>query len=339
MNVIVQNDSMGFHRGEKAWKDFRFMIRRLVIAFASVSLLFYTSARAQDSGEVVRVDTELAAFEVTVADKDGNPVRNLKASDFQIFEDGIERPVDFFQPIKKHDSKRPLLIVFALDVSGSMTAQELAVLKSAMQDFAARLAEYDSYFALMTFAMEVDTLQTFTNQLDKLKKSFENLKRDQDGLSTHAYDAVDGAVRLVAKKAPKTIRNQFPKKAVIVITDGFPVGDIVGPDTVIERANAVETSVYSIILPSFSRLDRAKRPLMTPLEASGLIEKTGGKTLHASKSNFEALFNSLAEEITASYAVAFYPKDEAGNGNFREVRIVSKSGLTIKQNRRGYTLK
>jgi VWFA-related protein len=291
---------------------------------------------AQDN-DVIRVNTELASFEVTVTDKEGNPVRNLRPDDFKVFEDGVERKPDFFQPIKKEDNGRPLAIVFALDVSGSMTPEELDRLRVAMQSFLDRLRGYNSYLAITTFGMEVKTLQSFTNRPEKLEKTFVRLAGDLDGLSTHTYDAVDDAIRMLRKKSPPKIKDRIPKRAVIVITDGFPVGDIVSPSTVIERANSFETSVYSVILPSFSRLQANKNPLPTPLDASGLIERTGGRSFYATDKNFDDLFKSLAEELTASYAIAFYPNDShRQDGKFHEVRIESRRDLRIKQNRNGY---
>ena len=298
----------------------------------------FTAAYGQNNDDPIRIDTELAAFEVTVTDRSGNPVRDLKAGDFRLIEDGVERPIDFFQPIVKQDVGRPLSIVFALDVSGSMTPAEIERLKTAMQDFISRLADYNSYFAVVSFAMDVRTLQGFTNRPDRIARSFEKLKRDQNGLSTHAYDAVDESVRLLVRKGPKSIKDKLPKRAVILITDGFPVGDTVSPDTVIERANAGETSVYSVLLPSFSRLQRTKDPLLTPLEASGLMEKTGGKNFYATASNFEPLFRALAEDVTSSYAVAIYPSDDTITGRRREVRIESRSGLVVRQNRSFYVV-
>lgn len=293
---------------------------------------------AQDSDDVIRVDTELVPFEVTVTDRDGSPVRGLQSKDFKLYEDGKERPVEFFEPIKK-DMGRPLTIIFALDVSGSVTIDELGKLRDAMQSFTANLAEYDSYFAVMTFGTEVKTIQSFTNRRDKLEKTFNKLVREQDGGSTHAYDAVDDAIRLLKRKSPSSIKNKLVRRAVILITDGFPVGDTVSPKTVIERANEAETSVYSVILPSYSRMQRDKKPLLTLLEASGLLEKTGGRSFYAGEKNFEPLFKSLAEEITSSYVVAFYPKPEnRGDGKFHRVRIEAPKGFKIKQNREGYEI-
>lgn len=302
--------------------------------------LFTLPVSAQNSDDVIRIDTEIVSFEVTVTDNQGNPIRNLQAKDFRIFEDGIERKIDFFAPVKKQNTSRPLSLVFALDVSGSMTPPELARLRDALQSFVNRLADYETYFAVMTFGMEVKTLQSFTNRREKLEKTFDKLLREQEGLSTHAYDAVDDAVRLIKRKSPPSVRNQLPKRAVILITDGFPVGDTVSPKTVIERANDAETSIYSVLLPSFSRLQPDKKPLLTPLEASGLIEKTGGKSFYATNKDFESLFKSLAEEITSSYAIAFYPDEEkTKDGKFRQVRIETPAGFQVKQNRTGYQIK
>jgi Ca-activated chloride channel family protein len=313
---------------------------RLFKFICGVLFLCSATVYAQDSDDVIRVETELVPFEVTVTDKTGNPVRGLKAEDFRVFEDGVERPIDFFEPIKKTDASRPLSIVFALDVSGSMTLDELSRLRDALQTFVKRLADYNSYFAVMTFGMEVKTLQSFTNRPEKLEKTFEKLLREQEGLSTHAYDAVDDAIRLLRKKSPSAVKQKIPKRAVILITDGFPVGDTVSPKTVIERANEAETTVYTVLLPSFSRLQRDKKPLMTPLEASGLIEKTGGRTFYVTESSFDPLFKGLAEEITSSYVLAFYPDTgEQRSGKFRQIKIESRNGFEIKQNRAGYQSK
>ncbi len=306
--------------------------------FLAAGLLL--NANAQNDDGIIRIETDLVPFEVSVTDKDGNPVRGLDAKDFKIYEDGVERAIDFFQPLRKRDATRPLSIVFALDVSGSMTTEEMLKVRDAMQSFVKKLGDYNSYFAVTTFGMRVKKIQSFTNQPQKLEKSFEKILRDQEGLSTHAYDAVDYSIRMLRREAPRSIRDKMPKRAVILITDGFPVGDTVSPQTVIERANEAETTVYSVILPSFSRLQAGRKPLMTLLEASGLVEKTGGSTFYATPEGFEPLFNHLAEEITSSYLLAFYPKPEnRKSGKFHQVRIEVPEGFQVKQSRSGYEIK
>ncbi|HMQ03188.1 MAG TPA: VWA domain-containing protein [Pyrinomonadaceae bacterium] len=317
--------------------------RSLILkAFSAFSAAFVVSmcipeALAQSDKDVITVKTELVTFEVSVTDKDGRPVRGLGLEDFEIFEEDERRNADFFESVHSKDPARPLSLVLALDMSGSMTESELQRLKSALAGFSQRLAGGHSYFAITTFAMNVSTVQSFTNRKDRLESSILRLKRDRDGLSTHAYDAVDHGIRLLNTRGPVYSANRLAKRAIVLITDGFPVGDIVKPETVIERALESDISVYSLILPSYSRNQRSSKPILTPLEASGLIEQTRGRSFYATNDNFEPLFRALEEEIAGNYAIAFYPtRREGQKAEFRNVKIVSRKGFAVSQNRPGY---
>src|SRR6478735_4235974 len=102
MTDFIQNDGP---RSEA------FFYRVAAVIFA---LFLAAHSVAAQNDDVVRIDTELVSFEVTVTDKHGKLVPNLKKEDFRLLEDGVERPIDFFQPIKKTDERRPLTVVFAL---------------------------------------------------------------------------------------------------------------------------------------------------------------------------------------------------------------------------------
>jgi VWFA-related protein len=293
----------------------------------------------QEPDDVLRVETDLVPVDVTVMDKTGRPVKNLKASDFRLYDDGVERPIAFFNMERRGGDTRPIAVVFALDVSGSMSADELGRLRSAMQVFAEGLGDRTSLFAVMAFGMSARTIQGFTGDRQKLERAFDRLSREANGLSTHTFDAVDDAVRMLVKHAPRTRERQLIRRAVIVVTDGFPVGDTVSPSTVIERANAADVTVYTVTLPSFSRMlastDRA--PLPTPLDVSGLTEKTGGTNVYATQQNFDSLFKSIAEEVASTYVVAFYPPEEnRRDGKFHTLRVEGPDGLTLRQSRPGY---
>src|SRR5687767_3518303 len=93
---------------ENNQNDLPLFTRSLAAACLAVVSVFSGWSIAQENEEVIRVDTDLVAFDVAVNDKNGKPVTNLRAEDFRIFEDGIERRIDFFQPIKRHDESRPL---------------------------------------------------------------------------------------------------------------------------------------------------------------------------------------------------------------------------------------
>ncbi len=288
--------------------------------------------------DVVRIDTDLVTVDVVVRDAEGRPVRNLKQEDFKVFADGVEQPISFFQAEHRNGEPRPLALVFAVDISGSMTLDEMHKLRVALQSFSARLSDHSALFSVMAFGMKVKVLQKFTYDRNKLDRAFERIAREPNGLSTHTYDAVDDAIRQLVRQTPRTRERKLVKRAVVVITDGFPVGDTVSARTVIERANAAEVSVYVVTLPSYSRMMASTTAaLPTPLDVSGLAELTGGKSVYADENDYGPLFTALAEEVTAAYVIAFYPPEEKRrDGKFHGIKIVGPAGLVLQQNRPGY---
>jgi len=208
-----------------------------------------------------------------------------------------------------------------------------------MREFSQRLSEHPAVFAVMTFGMQVKTIQSFTSDREKLERAYERLAHEPNGMSTHTYDAVDDAVRMLVRHAPLVRQHQLMKRAVVVITDGFPVGDTVSPETVIERANAADTSVYVVTMPSYTRTLASAQvtPLPTPLDVSGLVEKTGGRSIYANEKDLGPLFRAIAEEVAAAYVLGFYPPEEKRNdGKFHTIRIEGPGGMTLRQSRPGY---
>jgi Ca-activated chloride channel family protein len=281
--------------------------------------------KEQEAEDVVRVDTDLVSVDVTAIDANGRPVRNLRQEDFKVYSDDVEQPISFFQIEKREGELRPLAIVFALDVSGSMTSEEIIRLRAALQSFSNHLASHPVVYAVTTFGMTVKRIQKFTSDPDKLDDSLGRIAKDApNGLSTHTYDAVDDAIRMLVRSAPRTREKRLMKRAVLVVTDGFPVGDTVSPKTVIERANAADVSVFVVTLPSYSHV-------------SGLAELTGGRNVYANEKDYAPLFRALAEEVSSAYVLAFYPPEEKRrDGKLHTIRVEGPRGLTLRQSRSEY---
>jgi Ca-activated chloride channel family protein len=294
-----------------------------------------------DDDDVLKIDTDLVLVDVRVTDAEGKPVRGLRPEDFKLYEDNEERPVAFLNVERHGGAERPVAVVFAVDISGSMTPEEMARLQTAMRAFSDKLSNRPASFALMSFGMSARILQNFTSDPRKLDHALDRLAHEANGLSTHTYDAVDDAVRLLRRDAPHTRDHRLMKRAVVVVTDGFPVGDTVAPSTVIERANEAEVSIYSVTLPSYSRLlasaSPERAPLPTPLDVSGLVDKTGGTNVYANEKDYEPLFRALAEEVTSTYVLAFYPPEEKRrDGRSHTIRVEAPRGLFVRQNRTNY---
>src|SRR6266542_6907220 len=293
----------------------------------------------QEPDDVAKIDTDLVSLDVVANDVEGRPIRSLRQEDFKLYVDGIEQPLSFFQVERRSGEPRPLAVVFALDISGSMTAEEMERLRSALSAFSAKLAGHPTLYAVMSFGMNVKVQQKFTSAADKLDRAFERIAREPNGLSTHTYDAVDDAIRLLVRHAPRTRERRLMKRAVLVVTDGFPVGDTVSARTVIERANAADASIYVVTLPSYSRVlaVSTQTPLPTPLDVSGLADLTGGRSVYVDENSYEPLFRALAEEVTSSYVLSFYPPEQKRrDGQFHSIRVDVPGGLTLRQSRPGF---
>src|SRR6266704_2864198 len=77
------------------------------------------SDRPQDQDDdVVRVSTDLVVVNVTVIDKDGNFLKGLKRTDFQILEDGVPQKTSTFSA-----EETPFAAAILLDTSGSMESR------------------------------------------------------------------------------------------------------------------------------------------------------------------------------------------------------------------------
>src|SRR5205085_12330365 len=114
---------------------------------------------------------------------------------------------------------------------------------------------------------------------------------------------------------------------------------VVSPDTVIERANAADTSVYVVTMPSYTHLLASTKmtPLPTPLDVTGLVDRTGGRSIYANEGDMGPLFRAIAEEVASAYVIGFYPPPEnRRDGKLHQVRIEGPAGLTLRQSRAGY---
>src|SRR5258708_5850762 len=131
----------------------------------------------QEPADVLRIDTDLVSVDVTATNLEGLPVRNLRQDDFKVYSDGAEQQVSFFNVERRDGEPRPLAIVFALDISGSMTAEEMERLRGALRSFSGQLSNHPVAYAVMVFGMHVKTLQRFTSEPDKLDRTFDRLAR------------------------------------------------------------------------------------------------------------------------------------------------------------------
>ena len=308
----------------------------LFLLLLGVSLVTWAQKNEKSPSQApatVRIDTDLVTLDVTVTDKNGNYVRDLQPEEFQVFEDGKPKKLDFFAVSDESTMSRPLAVVFALDSSGSLKLEETKMLRDSAMKFT-ELMRGDSVFAALAFNYKVKVLQGFTEDPRKLEKALAKVNHFEG--STRLYDALDQAITLLNKQAPRSRKNRPVRKAIIVISDGFDSASIIDRQELIRRAVAAGVTVYSITLPSYilSPTQSTER-VLTPLDATRVVAATGGRECAADVKDFSPIFKALAEEIRASYALAFYPENTDGKFHNLSVKI-TRSGMQLRISRTGY---
>src|SRR3954452_19207296 len=89
--------------------------RRVFLSIAAVLLaaaaLF---AQTKQGDETIKVETRLVSVPTVVSDHNGRYIPGLKKSDFKVFQDGTEQPVEFFAA-----TEEPINVALLIDTSQS----------------------------------------------------------------------------------------------------------------------------------------------------------------------------------------------------------------------------
>lgn len=189
-----------------------------ILLFISLTSLLAFSAFGQDKNDdVIRVDTQLVDVPVAVTSATGLPVKDLKASNFVVYEDGKKQEtVDF------STTAAPFEVALLLDTSGS-TRNDLALIQRAARDFIASLRPGDRV-SLICFKSQTKNNQAIAvpEILSMLTSDRTALGKAIDGLETSNgtpyYDAVLDVVEKVFRDKPT---EEFRgRRALVALTDG-----------------------------------------------------------------------------------------------------------------------
>lgn len=156
-----------------------------------------------DAGDVIRVDTTLVTLPVSVMDRDGKYIPNLRKEDFRLWEDGAEQTVAFFSAVDK-----PFSVVLMLDTSGS-TRFRIEEIQDAAITFVNQLRQ-DDRVMVVSFDDDIRVLTDFTNDRHQLRSA---IQRTRTGAGTRLYDAVDLVIN-------QQLGRVSGRKAVVLFTDG-----------------------------------------------------------------------------------------------------------------------
>ena len=294
---------------------FRIILFLLAVLCANVVVVV-----AQDD-DVIRTNTDLVVLNVTVTNKDGQYAKGLKASDFKVYEDGVEVKPDMIASFSLQES--PYAAVVLLDSSGSMEAR-FSLARSAAIRFLDGLRPED-VAAVYRFDSKVERVQEFSGGRDLAPMAYAIRAKGMTTLN----DAIVEASKTLADRTEV-------RKAIVVLSDGMDTFSKASSDKAVESALAIGASIYAVDMSSLEVGGSTGRQSSASLK--GFAEKTGGKFIATPGGPaLRDAFTGIADELGHQYTISYRPMNQKRDGKWRalEVKLVSHDDLTVRT-RKGY---
>jgi Ca-activated chloride channel family protein len=274
-----------------------------------------------------KAGVEVVTITAAVRDARGRVIKGLNRSDFQVFDNGVERDIRDFYP---GDASVSLAVL--LDISGSMAiGGNMDRARDAVRLALGELQSGRDEAALFTFDKELEQIRAFTTDLERITSV--NLAGKPWG-STSLYDALDATAKRVGARTNR-------HRAVLVITDGVDTGSRMTAQQVSAAASAIDVPVYLIVVANpVDNPDNEYRVIhadggFTPAATlADLSRWTGGDMAFVSGTQDSvAALRSLMGQLRHQYLITFEPGSQPG---WHPLEIRTRKKNLIVHARSGY---
>jgi VWFA-related protein len=326
-----------------------------MLSCAALVFAFVGGVSAQQPDEVITTDTSLVQLNVGVVDRQGNAIKTLSRNDFVIYEDGVQRPIQTFEP-----TDAPFSLVMLLDSSGSTIAFRQQIRQAAIR-FLDALGPEDRVAIVQFSGKGVKKLLGFSTDRGRIAYAIDLAVTTGAG-TTPLYDALKESLRELSREGKR-------RKAIVALTDGLDTEVQKGDRATVQKASNAEVStaikpeansqlnsvlsdadrqgvtIFPLALPSG---DPKNLPLPDPLITAMytaartrlelLANRTGGH-LHEVRrlDELAKIYPTIAAEMRSLYSIAYQPtKPGAHDGKWREIRIEVARADLVARTKPGY---
>ncbi|HKS30187.1 MAG TPA: VWA domain-containing protein [Pyrinomonadaceae bacterium] len=311
-------------------------------------------------GDTLRISTTLVTVPVSVLDRNGKYVPNLRKEDFRIYEEGQEQQVAYFASVEQ-----PFTVALVIDTSGS-TLSKLEEIHEAAINFVNQLRPDDTV-TVISFSDRVRVLCEPTTDRYTIQSA---IRRAQPGEGTKLYDAVDFVIN-------ERLNRIKGRKALVLFTDGV--------DTTSRRATFESTTrdaeeldalIYPILFDTYAdtvarmgggggrggnvsigdvlaAILTGRNVVVTGGGGGGsvncrgctreeydrgeeylreLATRTGTRVEMAGDGrNLSQAFSIIAEELRRQYSIGYYPSSQAQAGQRRGISVrVNRPNMAVR---------
>lgn len=240
-----------------------------------------------------RLDARMVQIPVTVTDMGDRPRMDLQASDFRLYEDGVEQQVANFSM-----ADGPISAGVVFDTSGSM--------KGRMDDSRAALellfqtAVPNDEFCLVRFSDRPELVAPMTHDPAMVSRLLGTV-------IPHGWTALYDAIFYSLQEMRRATNS---RRVLLILSDGEDNNSRYSESETVSRMREADVRVYAI------GLFRQTRCL------AKMAAETGGRMIWVHKlSELKDAVSTLSLEMRNTYVLSYFSTNPSAEGKYRRVRV------------------
>jgi VWFA-related protein len=300
----------------------------------------------------MRVEAELTTAEVTVLDKKGKPVHNLKKEDFRLYEDGKQQEISSFDEVYGSTDQEPNASL--PDLSGKMrrgktvlilfddrtsTPANLKKTRDSAERFVKEHMRTQDLFAVFSNGLSFQVLQNFTGDPEKIvaairRRTVPGGMPSSMGSRTVSGSGVDFIRSLdYLGRSLESIRG---RKSVLLFSENLISTHPDSYDLFLKavnsakKANAVFFTIEAAAVRSFQDGALGGQGYLRSLASN-----TGGSSIY-DVIDLDKALDELDQQLSSYYILGFQSGNPKRDGSFRKLEVKTDLKNISLQFRKGY---
>jgi Ca-activated chloride channel family protein len=259
--------------------------------------------------------------------RDGAPVTNLTAENFEVFDDGKRQYVELVDA-----SSVPHSIALLVDNSASISGRKREYLRQALGAFVSELKD-DDEFAVLTFAERTVLEQPLRFE----RPGTQGIKLEvTEGRATALNDAIFLALGY--------LRGAAGRPMLVIFTDGNDNASWIREERLFEAVRGSEVVVYAVQSRTNAELQGIPDAQQAGADSdpgTQLLRKvtklTGGRSMRAARmENLAETYHDILSEVSTRYLLVFSPPTPVRPG-WHDLRVKARGARNVEvRARAGY---
>lgn len=288
-----------------------------------------------NNDDEIVVDSALVPIPVSITDREGVAVNNLKLTDFTLKIDGKDAEIGDVSR-----SETPVRLALLFDNSSSVSIAREFEKKAAIKFLRKVIRPEKDLAALFSVSTITKLEQPFTKDISQIIRSIEGFAQP-----TGATALLEGVI-----KAAEYLKETEGRRVIVIMSDGVDTSSdliLASFDQALKSAQINNCQIYVVKTTDFENFKRTGQrggnanthSLEAERRMKDFSEQTGGAVYSPlDERELDRAFSNISAELSQQYILSYYPDNDRGNqGAFRTISLALKNSenLTIRT-RKGY---